>query len=92
MIAITDQAKQHLKDILSVNVDTPQAGIRLTDRGNGEFGLGIDVENSDDKVVEFAGSKVLMVESKLAEQLSGITIDVEDTKEGPVLVLLEKST
>jgi hypothetical protein len=53
--------------------------------------LGIDVENSDDKVVEFEGSKVLMVESKLADQLTGSTLDVEDTKEGPVMVLLEKS-
>jgi Fe-S cluster assembly iron-binding protein IscA len=92
MITITDKAKQHLKDILSANVDTPQAGIRLTDRGNGEFGLGIDVENSDDKVVELDGSKVLMVESKLADQLTGTTMDIEDTKEGPVLVMLENQS
>lgn len=33
MIGVTDRAKQQLKKILFDNVDMPQAGIRLVDRG-----------------------------------------------------------
>ena len=90
MIEVTDRAKQLLKNTLSENVDTPQAGIRLVARGEGQIGLGIDVENPGDQVVEFEGSKVLIVEKNLAEALTGITLDVEDTEEGAKLVLLEK--
>jgi Fe-S cluster assembly iron-binding protein IscA len=90
MIGVTDRAKQLLKNTLSENVDTPQAGIRLVARGEGQIGLGIDVENPGDQVVEFEGSKVLIVEKNLAEALTGITLDVEDTEEGAKLVLLEK--
>jgi Fe-S cluster assembly iron-binding protein IscA len=90
MIEVTDRAKQLLKETLCDNVDTPQAGIRLVARGEGQIGLGIDVENPGDQVVEFEGSKVLIVEKNLAEALTGITLDVEDTEEGAKLVLLEK--
>lgn len=56
----------------------------------GNIGLGIDIEKSNDQIVEFEGSKVLMVEQSLADHLTGIILDVEETEEGPQLVLLEK--
>ena len=89
MIGITDRAKQQLKKTLSDNVDMPQAGLRLVARGEGQLGLGIDVENPGDEVVEFEGSKVLMVEKNLAANLTGVTLDVEDTEEGAKLVLID---
>jgi Fe-S cluster assembly iron-binding protein IscA len=90
MIAVTEGAKQQLKKLLTDNVDRPQAGIRLVDRGEGKIGLGIDIEQPTDQTVEFKGSKVLMVEQSLADNLTGVTLDVEETEEGPKLVLLEK--
>jgi Fe-S cluster assembly iron-binding protein IscA len=90
MIVVTERAKEHLKKIISEHVDMPQAGIRLVDCGEGKLGIGIDVENDGDKVVEFQGSKVLMIAHNLDDQLKGITMDVEDTAEGTQLVLLEK--
>ena len=54
------------------------------------LGLGIDIENPGDQIVEFEGSKVLMVEQQLATRLEGVTIDVEVTEEGAKLVLVEK--
>ena len=89
MITVTDKAKQELKKTLSDNVDTPGAGLRLVAREGGQLGLGVDIEKADDEVVEFEGSKVLIVEKKLADSLNKITLDVEDTKEGNRLVLLE---
>jgi Fe-S cluster assembly iron-binding protein IscA len=90
MVVVTERAKEHLKKILSEHVDMPQAGIRLVDRGEGNLGIGIDVENDGDKVIEFQGSKVLMIEHNLDDQLKGITMDVEYAADGTQLVLIEK--
>ena len=89
MIGVTDQAKRQLKKVYD-NVDMAQAGIRLVDRGGANIGLGIDIEKSGDKTVEFEGCKILKVEQSLADRLTGITLDVEETEEGPQLVLLGK--
>ena len=91
MIAVTERARQELKKILSVNVDDPEVGLRLTAAGAGHFGLSADAEISGDQVVEHEGSKVLLVEQELADQLEGITLDVEDTPEGPKLAMFKSS-
>ena len=91
MINVTKQAKQELKRLLSQNVDWPQARLRIMDRGQGIIGLGIDIEAPGDRVVEYEGTKVLVVEPKLANNLQGITIDVDETPDGAELVIREKS-
>ena len=89
MIDVTERAKQELKKILSAKVDNPLAGLRLITSGpRGQFGFSIDVEMPGDQVVEYEGSKVLLVEDELATRLKGNTLDMEDTADGPELVLL----
>ena len=90
MIGVTERAKQELKRILSDNVDDPQAVLRLTATSEGKLGLGIDVESPGDEVVEHEGSKVLVVEEGLASSLQGLTLDVEDTAEGPQLAIFKE--
>ena len=85
MIAVTERAKEELKKMLSDKVDNLQAGLRLNPSSAGHFGLSIDVEMPGDQVVEHEGSKVLLVEQGLASSLEGITLDVEDTPQGPQL-------
>jgi Fe-S cluster assembly iron-binding protein IscA len=87
MIGITSRAKEELKRILLAKVDMPQAALRLVPRGGGELGLGIDIQYPGDEVVEDEGTKVLIVEHDLASRLNGITLDVDDTPEGPELVI-----
>ena len=89
MIDITERAKQELKKLLSLKVDWPQARLRIMDRGQGIIGLGIDIEAPGDHVVEYEGTRVLVVEPALANNLQGVTIDVDETPEGPELVILE---
>ena len=89
MIGVTERARHELKRVLSDNVDNPQAGLRLTTSSTGQFGLGIDIEAPGDQVVEHEGSKVLLVEQELVDQLEGVTIDVEDTPEGPKLAIFK---
>ena len=90
MISVTENARLQLKNILSARVDNWYAGLRLISSNPGHFGLGIDIEVPGDQVVEHEGSKVLLVEQGLAASLEGVTLDVEDTSEGPQLVLSGK--
>ena len=87
MIGVTERAKQELKRVLSDNVDHPLAVLRLTATEEGKLGLGIDIESPDDEVVEYEGSKVLLVEKGLASSLQGLTLDVQDTADGPQLAI-----
>ena len=87
MIKVTERAKQELKRLLSQNVDWPQARLRLMDRGKGNIGLGIDIEEPGDRVVECEGERVLICERGLATRLRGVTLDVDDTPEGAELVI-----
>ena len=90
MINITERAKQKLKIILTTSADWPDARLRLIDRGQGKLGLGLDIENPDDKIVEHEGKKLLLIESALANNVKRITLDVESTPDGDELVISEK--
>jgi Fe-S cluster assembly iron-binding protein IscA len=88
MLTVTDGARKQLKEILSGKVDNPLAGLRLTHSSPGEFALNVDIELPCDQVVEHEGSKVLLVEQALADSLDGVTLDVQDTADGPELIVL----
>jgi Fe-S cluster assembly iron-binding protein IscA len=90
MIVITERAKKELKKILTDNVDHPEARLRLRINDQGQLGLGIDIEMPDDKIIEYEGSKLLLVERELADSLEDIAIDVEDSDEGSQLVIIDK--
>ena len=89
MINITEPAKKELKRVLSQNVELAQANLWIMDRGQGIIGLGICVEAPVDRVVEYEGKKVRVVEPKLADDLEGAIIDVYETSGGPELVILD---
>ena len=86
MIQVTDRAKKELKQILSNNVDWVFASLRLLDRGQGVLGIGIDIESPGDHIIEYEGTNLLLVEPELIEKFQGITIDIDNTPEGPELV------
>ena len=90
MVSVTEGARKELKRMLSEKVDWPGARMRLVDRGQGNIGLGIDIEVPGDHVVEYEGKKVLIIEPELATNLKGITLDVDDTPLGAELVLSGK--
>ena len=91
MINVTEQAKQELKRLLTSSVDWPGARLRLVNRGQGRLGLGIDIEAPDDRVVEYEGAKLLLVEPELASNLKRVTLDVDDTPDGVELVICVES-
>ncbi len=90
MIDVTERAKKELKELLTNNVDHPAACLRLRTNDEGKLGLAIDIEKTDDKVVEYEGSSLLVVEPQLADALKGIAIDVVDGDEGRELVIINQ--
>ena len=90
MLTVTEGAKQLLKGILTSHSDDPEVAARLSFNPPGEFGIVLDREAEGDQVVEHQGSKVLLVASELAPVVEGITLDVQDTPEGPKLVMAKE--
>jgi len=87
MIVITEGAKKVLKNILSAKVDNYFAYLRLTSPEKGQLGLGIDIEQPGDEAIEYKGTKLMLVAPGLADSLKGVILDIEDTPEGPELVI-----
>ena len=87
MITVTESAKQQLGMMLVLVGAGPEVGLRLTATEPGQFGLAPDKEKEGDQVVEHEGSKVLLVDDEVSGALEGLTIDCEETPQGPRLVL-----
>lgn len=85
MIEITDAAKAELKRILSENSQDPSQLLRLTAGPEGSLGLIIDKAAAGDNIFEHEGISVLAIEQELAGMMNGVSMDVEDTDEGPML-------
>jgi Fe-S cluster assembly iron-binding protein IscA len=92
MIGVTERAKAELKKLLVNNVDNPQARLRLKVNAQKKLGVGIDIEMPGDKTIKYKGSTLIVIEQELADSLHDMYIDVEDTKQGRELVLVDKSS
>jgi Fe-S cluster assembly iron-binding protein IscA len=85
MLTVTERAKATLARLKrQCQIEDHDVGLRLSmaasaEPGQGQFGLRADRETLGDQVVEYGGSKILLVEEGLAEALSGATIDAEPT-------------
>ena len=87
MLTVTESAKELLKDKLVAHTDDPEIGLRLELKPPGQLGLVVGREAEGDQVVEHEGLKVLLVAPELAHVVDGITLDVQDTADGPKLVV-----
>jgi Fe-S cluster assembly iron-binding protein IscA len=89
MITVTERAKEELGRLLAAKVDWPGARLRLVAREEGQLGLGIDIQQDNDRVIEHNGSVLLVVDDGLADSLTQITLDVDESPDGPELVICE---
>ena len=89
MINVTERAKEELGRLLAAKVDWPGACLRLVAREEGHLGLGIDIRQSNDRVIEHSGSVILVVDDGLADNLTQITLDVDESPDGLELVICE---
>ncbi len=89
MLQITDSAKAELKRLLASNVDWPGARLRLLERSSGALGLGIDIASAGDRVVEYEGDELMVIDGNLADRLEKVMLDVDRTDDGVTLVISE---
>jgi len=87
MLTVTESAKRLLKKILLSKTDDPDVGLRLSLKPPGQLGIVLGREAEGDQVVEHQGLKVLLVAQELAPVLDGETLDIQDTANGPTLVI-----
>ena len=87
MLTVTNNAKDKLMELLLVNTDDREIGLRLTMELPGQFGLALDRGLPTDEVIEHEGLKLLLIEPELVGLLEGATLDAQDTPEGPKLVI-----
>lgn len=87
MLTVTESAKGLLREILNSNSDDPEMGLRLVLGPEKQMKMVLGEVEPGDQVVEYQGTKVLLVASELAPLFEEITLDVEDTADGPKLVV-----
>ena len=88
MVKVTERALDMLAEIkASVNIDDPYIGLRLEPATSGGLGLLLDHERAGDQIVEYAGEKVLLVDDRLSEALTGAEIDCEPVGKEMQLVI-----
>lgn len=87
MLTVTESAKGLLKEILSAQSDDPEICVRLTLKAPGQLGLMLGKEETGDQVIEHEGTKILLVTSELAPVFEEATMDVDNTEDGPKLVV-----
>ena len=82
MIAVTERAKEELKNRLSHGTDVSGLGVRLSSYTPGKFELVADQPRDEDQVVEHEGLSVLLVEKQISDMLDGATLDYRQTDAG----------
>jgi Fe-S cluster assembly iron-binding protein IscA len=88
MVRVTERALDMLAEIkASVNIGDPDIGLRLEPATAGGLGLLLDHERAGDQIVEYAGEKVLLVDDRLSEVLTGAEIDCEPVGKEMQLVI-----
>ena len=87
MLQISDPALNLLREALMVERDDDSDVFRL-ELQNNDFVLGIDSPQDDDVLYEIDGTTVLVAPMEVATAILGeTTIDLEETDDGPRLVL-----
>lgn len=93
MLTVTERAKATLAQLKEqARIDDADVGLRLSlaasqEPGQNTFGLRADRELLGDQVVEYGGSKILLVEQALADALADATIDAESSGNGDGLII-----
>jgi Fe-S cluster assembly iron-binding protein IscA len=85
-LAVTQKAVETLKGILEEVEHEPTQVLRIVSSGD-ELSLALDAPRTGDQKVAHAGETVTVLDPQLAQKLSGSTLDVSDTNEGPRLTL-----
>jgi hypothetical protein len=92
MITLTERAKQVLSTLReSVEAPVADMGLRLAPDASGQLELFADTPREGDRIVEHAGTILLLVSGDILRELAGATMDCQMTPNGPKLVVKRAS-
>ncbi|MHC4218096.1 MAG: hypothetical protein ACYSU7_06520 [Planctomycetota bacterium] len=83
---MTDAAGAHLVDLLGEAEAPEDVAIRFVVESE-ELTLRLDKEKPGDESLIHEGKTVLLLDEEMSPMLSGKTLDIEDSDEGPKLTL-----
>jgi Fe-S cluster assembly iron-binding protein IscA len=86
MLTVTDAAGAHLVDLLGEAEAPEDVAIRFVVESE-ELTLRLDKEKPGDESLIHEGKTVLLLDEEMSPMLSGKTLDIEDSDEGPKLTL-----
>ena len=90
-MTITEKAKEELKRIKETRKLEPGQCLRLAMepvwQGEGNFGIVIDNETSQDSAIRFQGSNILVMDSLLVDHLKTAVLDFKESSHGTVFTL-----
>ncbi len=89
MFTVTESACAHLSTLLA---EAPNDAVVRLSANNDSLSMYLGNEQQGDETYEHEGRVVLAVESDLVGKLDNTRIDVEQTEEGPQLVLAPTKT
>jgi len=88
MVTVTTRAIEVLAELkASANMGDPDIGLRLEAAATGGLGLLPDHERPGDQIIKYAGEKVLLVDDRLSEALTGALIDCKRVGKETQLVI-----
>lgn len=85
MVTVTERAAEELRGRLLAETSDPEVGFRLLPAADGTFVLILGTKLSGDEVVEYQGSKVLLIGIEYTRAFEGLTVDCDDTPGGVTL-------
>lgn len=77
MLMVTENAKRHLKRLLTTHASSHNLGLRLRIGTGMQMGVVLDRKANDDYIVEYEGEEVLMVSPELLPLVDGATLDTD---------------
>jgi hypothetical protein len=86
MLTVTDDAARHLAEILHTAEATGDTAIRFVREGR-TISPTLDRERPGDVTYAYAGITVLLLDENVVAELADRTLDVQDSDDGPQLIL-----
>ena len=89
-LMITEDATAEVHKLLESGRTGPGQLIRLEMDAEGAVALQLDRQRDGDEVIEYEGAAVMVVEPRVAEALTALSIIAKDTPDGAAIVVRKR--
>ncbi len=86
MLNASDAACAFISELLTASEAPDESAVRFVLEEN-QLSMKLDEKKPGDETFDHDGKTVLLVDAEMSQVLDGKTLDVEDTEEGPQLMM-----